>query len=228
MNVSHKTDEQASNLSQMIAQEIMAGLFENYFRQVYPERKLKVNKCQVGRVYHKPGKNCQVIYRLFGEDGEGRKFDQWISGKISLLGKDKPSDFSNEPDSWPGCGYWKPVAYWPEKRMLLQVFPYDPYLTCLSQLMDPVFIKEQIQDNLSGFGLTSEWMTKKVTIHKVKYRPGKSCVLRYEALLVDRECNQRNVEFYSKTYEDEQSRYVYDLLHKICASPECSDGLLKP
>ena len=221
-----RLDEQQLNLSLIIDKQVMARYFENYLRKEYPEHQLKVSHCQVGRVYHKPGKTLQVIYHLFGENGEGQKFDKWISGRIASFGNDEPGKHFDKPDHWPGCGFWKPVAYWHELQMLLQVFPYDPKLPCLSQLVDPVFIKQQVQQNLPGFGLNPDWVVKDVVVHKVKYRPGKNCVLRYEVVLLDRGQNPKRVHFYSKTYKDTQSRYVYDTLRHICASPACASGVL--
>jgi hypothetical protein len=56
--------------------------------------------------------------------------------------------------------------------------------------------------------------------------PTRRCVLRYELLAADAANNQRQIVFYSKTYNSANSRYVYDVLRTVCASPACNSGVL--
>ncbi|MDZ7291883.1 MAG: aminoglycoside phosphotransferase family protein [candidate division KSB1 bacterium] len=219
-------DKDMPQLRQALAAESMAAAFDEFFRKEYPARGLKVEACSICRVYHKPGKECNITYRLLGHDGEQRPFDQWFYGHLSPNLGNRIQHLKNQPQEWPGCGFWKPTTIWPEMNMLLQAFPYDSKLPYLGQLLELDFVKPQIEKNLSGFGLSREWKCREVACHKIKYMPGKRCILRYEILLTNAANSLRQIAFYSKTYNSAKSRYVYEVLQKICASPACAGGLL--
>ncbi len=219
-------DKDLSLMQQAVDPNFMAATFEEFFSREYAGHGLKVNRCEVSRAYHKPGKGCSITYRLFGHNYENRTYDNWFYAKISFKSKNQSKPQTGQPVEWPGCGFWKPASFWPEMNMALFAFPYDPELPYLSRLLDLDFVKQQIEQNLMGFGLSGEWRCQEVVYHKIKYRPGKRCVLRYETVMVDAAGHQRQIDFYSKTYDKDISRYVYEILQKVCADQECTSGRL--
>jgi hypothetical protein len=226
MNQAIIDDKNLPSLRQAMDPGLMAPAFEDFFSRQYPDRRLKVRACQVCRVYHKPGKNCDILYRLSGHDREERGFDQWFFAKISANDGDGSKAGKNAPVAWPGCDFWKPVSAWPEMSMVLHAFPYDPKLPYLGQLLDADFVRRQIEAHLPGLGLSTEWKCREVTCHKIKYMAGKRCILRYELVMTDTQNHHKPFVFYSKTYSSAKSRYVYEALRRLCASPACLDGSL--
>ncbi len=215
------------DIARAIDPEAMATAFGDFFAREYQGLGLRVRRCEISRVYHKPGRECTVTYRLRGRDREGREFDNWFVGRISETGEAREPRSGARPAGDTGCGFWKPVSHWPELRMQLSAFPYDARLSGLGQLLSPDFIMRQIGQHLPRFGLSEPWRCEGVECQRIKYRAGKRCVLRYEARMVDGRGGNRLVVFYGKTYDDDKSRYVFEMLQQICRSAPCRNGLLQ-
>jgi len=219
-------DKNLPHLRQALNGELMANAFEALFRRDYPERELQVQHCRVGRVYHKPGKDCGIMYRVSCRDREQRVHENWFYGKMFANGKVHSTSGKKHPATWPGCGFWKPVSLWRETEMILHAFPYDSYLPHLGRLLEPEFIKQQVEENLSGFGLPDGSRCLEVACEKIKYMPNKRCVLRYELRVRDPQGRERQLVFYSKTYDNAKSRYVFEVLRELCRHPKCNHGAL--
>jgi hypothetical protein len=204
----------------------MRAAFEEHFRREYPERGVTVDQVYVGKSYHKPGRGCDVNYGVNCRDRENKAHYLLLHGKIFADGESHRKSVETMPASWPGCGFWKPVSFWAEMRMLITAFPYDPDLPNLGLLMEPEFVKRQVEENLAGFGLPAGWKCLEVNCQNLKYRPGKRCILRYEILAAGPAGEQRRLIFYGKTYDNARSRYVYEILQNIFASPVCAGGRL--
>lgn len=219
-------DKNLPHLRKALDPELMAPAFEELFRRDYPEAGLRVQHCRVGRVYHKPGKDCGIVYNLQCRDREQRVYENWFYGKMFANGKVQASSGKKHPSVWPGCGFWKPASLWPETEMVLYAFPYDNYLPHLGRLLEPGFVRQQVEENLSGFGAPQGSRCVEVTCEKIKYMPNKRCVLRYEAIIEQPQGVRQKVLFYSKTYDNVKSRYVYEVLRELCAHPACNNGAL--
>ncbi len=210
------TEELLRAFRRALDPQTLTADFESLFHREYPALGLEVTGCRVGQVYHKPGKACEITYHLQGWDRKKQPYENWFHGKLAMEKAAPPT--LQQAGSWPGCGFWKPQIVWPELNMILYAFPYDPKLPYLGQLLESGFVKKIITENLSAFGLNNDWSCQKVTCQPVKYRFGKSCTLRYQVEMSQGGTNQK-ISFYSKTYHSNQSRYVYDVLRRVCESP---------
>jgi len=219
-------DKNLPHLQQALDPAAMAAAFEIFFHREYPGHGLKVEACNIGRVYHKPGKNCGILYHLRCYDKNNQFLAPSFYGKMAADGEIHAKLRKPQPSEWPGCGFWKPARFWPEMEMLLHAFPYDPRLPYFGQLLEPDFVRQQVEANLPGFGLPEGWKCLEVVPSMVKYMPTKRCILRYEIVLTDAANNRRPFVFYSKTYDSPKSRYVYEALREVCASPACATGVL--
>jgi len=222
----HIEDKEFPQIRTLLDPEAMVPAFQELFNREYPRQQFRVSRCEIARVYHHPSRKCHVTYRLYGEDGNGRPFDQWFIAKAFGNGRKKRKPKTDAPQEWPGCGAWHPISVWSEMGTTLYAFPYDKKLPLLGRLLQPEFVKQQIEARREAFGLAPEWHCESVTVHKVKYRAGKNCVLRYEADFRSPGGQSRRVEFYGKTYKDSRSRYVFDILQKICARSDCDSAAL--
>ena len=212
-----KTDKDFPHLAKAANAAEMAAGFETFFQKEYPELGLTVDRCEINRVYHKPGKKCEITYRIFGANKRQRAYDQWF---YAVMLKDSERGLTpgrESVSSWPGCDFWKPVSVFKDMNTILYAFPYNRKMPYLSKLLDEEFIRQKIDDNLSGFGLDDTWACQEVKIEKLKYRHGKSCVLRYHSVLENDAGKLFPITFFSKTHSDHLGIYVYDVLSDICS-----------
>ncbi len=209
-------DKNFSHLNRATDPRAMAVAFDKFFEREYPDLELTVECCEINRVYHKPGKKCDITYQVFGNDGQRQSYTQWFYGVMFKDGEKKFPNLETMPENWPGCGHWKPFSILPEMNMALYAFPYNRKMPYLSQLLDKEFIKGKIESNLDGFGLQKAWQCQEIDIEKLKYRHGKSCVLRYHTVLQNEAGKRLPISFFSKTYATGLSKYVYDALSAIC------------
>jgi hypothetical protein len=104
--------------------------------------------------------------------------------------------------------------------MILWIFPLDPKLVTLPQVVDPAFVRQQVEANLQLFGVTKNgldaqsgpWRCEQIRYDRVKYMPGKRCVLRYHVTLADPFGTSHDKIFYCKIYQDNRSRYHFDMV----------------
>ncbi len=217
-------DQNLPRLREALNVEIMAPAFEDFLRREYPEHEFKVIQLYIGKINHKPGQECNILYGLFCRDREHRHEGNWFYATMRSHGAQ--TEAQHPPATWPGCRFWKPVSFWPEMDMVLHAFPYDPELPYLGQLTKPDFIKRQVEENLSGLGLSSGWQCREVNSRMIKYMPHKRCVLRYELVMVNIAGHERRMAIYGKTYDSAESDYIYRVLQKITASLACANGAL--
>ena len=216
----HLVDHSIPLLQSAIDPSFMKNAFSELLAREYPDRKLTVSDCRINHIYHKPGKACRIIYSLEGHDGlSNQAFKQWFFAKTQAGTMSEHPQVHDSLNSWPGCGFWKPLTPWPEMNMTLQAFPYDAKMPYLGQLLESDFIKSQISANLAGFGLTKEWKCCEVKCSRVKHMPGKRCVLKYDSTFEDSHHCCRQLTFYGKTYNSpRRSQKVYNVLCQICNS----------
>jgi hypothetical protein len=121
-----------------------------------------------------------------------------------------------------------PISFWHDLNMIVWVFPQDPKMVTLPYLVDPAFVQEQIEANLpvltgqvlagavpgtGSNGSPEAWRCSEICYNRVKYMPGKRCVLRFRLTLTGPSgAESRQVRFYSKTYSDGWSRHHFDML----------------
>ncbi|MGH7601075.1 MAG: hypothetical protein ACREOI_32355 [bacterium] len=74
-------DHTLPQLQQATDPNIMTAAFEAFFSGQYPNRGLKVNDCQISRFQHKPGKECNITYRLAGHDCDRGRTSSGFSPK---------------------------------------------------------------------------------------------------------------------------------------------------
>jgi len=197
--------------------EIMAEMFAGKFRLTLAAQGLQVENCAIEWVQHRRGRRCRLLYRLDLREASGKKFEQWFFGRLVREGQAQ-RQYEQAPVSAPlPNGLWQPVNLWPELEMIVWAFPHDPEMPGLAKAVDPVFVQARIEANRQAWGLSAGWRCGKVAFERVKYMPGKRCVLRYEADLENQSGESRRLAFYSKTYSDGRSRSHYDNLQEIHA-----------
>lgn len=222
MKAKHIHDPALPAFSRATDPSTMRDVFARRFQTQYPGFMFQVDECRIERVYHKPGKSCQITYRLRFSHDSRKTFEQWFH--LVLMAKDPYQYLQGQPvpETWPGCDFWIPLSVWDEMNALLYAFPYDPKMPYLGQLLDLNMVAAGIDTFRSEFHLDRDWRCRNIEIKKFKYRAGKSCVLCYTVEMVDINESYRyrtQLSFFSKTYNSSHSAYVYEVLRQISGHP---------
>lgn len=211
-------DTQLRHLEHVTDPTVMATHFAKYFDQATPG--YEVSDCAIEKIYYRPGQSCTLLYRVSLRNGTDAKIKQWFFGKVfphkrarkrfdeivAQSGADNGViTIANEPQ-------WQPISFWPELDMTMWSFPHDPKMDWLSRMVDLAFIKDTVNASRAEFGFEDNWRAERVTFDRVKYMPGKRCVLRYHVEFAGPEQQTCKRTFYSKTYHDAKSRYHFDIL----------------
>jgi hypothetical protein len=208
------SDPALPTLSRALDAAQMASAFEAQLRAQSPGHTIRVGDCRVEAVRHRPGKRCRITYRLSGTE-DGRPTERWITGRLLAAERSPARYLEDTPESWPGCAPWRPASWWPEMRMVLHVFPYDPSFPALARLMDHEAVRAEIDARLPAWGWSPPWRAAELRIRPIKYRHGRRCMLRYDVELESPDDPAQTLSIYSKSYPDERSRYVYAALVAI-------------
>ena len=99
--------------------------------------------------------------------------------------------------------------------MIVWSFPHDPNMPRLPHAADPALVKSCFHAHLPAFNLGPDWQCEELKCTRVKYMPGKRCILRYDLSLGNAAGARRQLAFYSKTYGDGAGRFHYELLQKV-------------
>lgn len=199
----------------------MGQLFESHFQCEFPQRALRVEDCTIEKVNYRLRKHCGVLYRLQLRDSNGRRFDRWFFGKM-YPPEVGPSKFEKaSARAGPPSNVWQPVSFWPELDMVVWAFPHDPKLSHLPEVVRPASVAKLVEENAEALGLAAGTKCKRVYHRRVKYMPGKRCVLRFEVEVANPLNGVETFSFFGKTYRDQTSRYVYEVLENARASAAC-------
>jgi hypothetical protein len=199
----------------------MAAEFEGFFQREYPSQSVAVRGCEVEGIRHKPGKRCRITYRLSGSDVAG-PFERRLTCRLLAADRSPDRYLEGVPDSVPACSPWRPVLWWPEMRMVIHVFPFDPALPELARLLDPEAVRDEVDRRLESWGWSRPWSAAQVAPHVIKYRRGRRCLIRYEVALDGPGGATERLAFFGKTYRSSRSDYIYQALAAIYAN---IDGL---
>lgn len=208
---------------------VMREHFQTYVSQCCPGLAWAVNECRLEEIFYKPKKRCGILYRLTLRHATGVEMDEWCFGQMYPPGRGHKHVTRALARVAPGhSGHpvlrgfpW--VSLWADLDMLLWVFPYDPKIATLPRMVDQDFVKQQIEANLHAPGWLDHehrsgldaWRCVDVRYDRIKYMPGKRCVLRYHVTLANAAGTLRALTFYSKTYNDARGRYHFDMLQNV-------------
>lgn len=222
------TDDTMPNLPIALNTDLMSKHFQNLFDREYSGEEMMVENLQITRVYHKPEKRCGITYHLTGKRGAEETFDQWFYAVMIRKSLSKFMEKSDVPETWPGCGFWRPMLAWDDLNIVLYTFPYDPRMPYLGELMSKDFIRQTVDNHLPEINpdADNEWQCGAIDIQKFKYRPKKNCVLRYQIEINDKNGKTENLSLFSKTYNSPHSQYVYRVLKSLYNATSANDGIL--
>lgn len=146
-------------------------------------------------VRYRPGKSCVVLWSH--EDGAGARLR--VSGRLfhderasKLVAKEANRDLIQRTATLSKSA-GVPYHYFPEQRLLLQLFPLDLRLPELILAADPAWLSERLGANGSRPSANA------ITATLVSYKPWRRCVYRYD---VEADGDRRS--YYAKLFRDDR------------------------
>ncbi len=244
-------DPKLPHLRSVLNMSVMAERFEQHLHACGLDPEWKVTRCAIEKIYYRPKKRCRVLYRLtFSHTFHGEE-EEWFYGEMAPSGRGEIQFNEATATAKPHravsnfLGELPPVSLWRELNMVLWMFPQDPNLAMLPQVVDPSFMKKQVEANWKVFFVpttsfdpepfdfaqgklhrrtqdeektlhgersrTMNWRCINISYERMKYMPGKRCVLRCRVNL-----GERDVTFYSKIYKNAMGRYHFNFLKSAC------------
>ncbi len=202
-------DPNLPHLRTVVDSEEMSRLFERHFAEDYPDRGFSVLSTEIEKVYYRIEKHCGVLHRVHLRDARGEESNHWFFVRHFNPGDSERRFEKGSRKAGPAVSFWKPVTHWPEVGMVIWAFPHDPRLTHLPEVVNPENVAKLVESNTESLGLEAGVRCGEVRCQQIKYMPGKRVVLRFEADLTQPDGSSRTLAFWSKTYGDQSSLYVY-------------------
>jgi thiamine kinase-like enzyme len=220
------SDPKLPHLAAVMDDGLMAEHFARHLRAASPGLEWQVAQCAIENVIYKPAKHCRLLYRLGLRHPSGAAAEEWFYGQLyppGLAEKRFDDAVASVKHSYVAHDFLKglqPVSYWQDLNMVLWMFPHDPQMATLPYLLDPGFVRRQVEANPQALGVfdngadsaAETWRCAGIRCDRVKYMPGKRCVLRYHVRFSGPSGESREMTFYSKTYSDAMSRYHFEFL----------------
>jgi hypothetical protein len=208
-------DSRLPHLEKILDPETVLRKFREIFNSHIAKKKLTPEACAIERIQHKKGKRCRVLYRMAISNENGRRTDQWFSGKLVKPGQARQQYELARASEILVNGEWPAVTLWDEWDFILWSFPNDPGMPNLRIAADMDYARSTISENMVKFGYSLDWHCEKVAFDRVKYMPGKRCVLRMNAWLRNRQGKAQKLTFFSKTYPDRNGLAHYRVLNQV-------------
>jgi len=196
---------------------VMAPIFVKNFCASLAALDCQIENCAIERIQYRRGRRCRLLYRLNLRQQNGQKKDQWFLGKLVRPGQARRQYEDALVAGNLQNGPWPAVTLLPDLEMVVWTFPNDPEMPGLIKATDLSFVQAKINANLAAFGLTEGWRCENAAFERVKYMPGKRCVLRYQIDLQNSTGEKRARSFYSKTYSDGMSRFHHHVVQQVYA-----------
>ena len=176
-------------------------------RDVQPEA------LDVTYVRYRPGKSCVVLWSHQDKAGarplaSARLFHNQRARK--LLGRDTNRDLIQRAATL-NKNAGVPYRYFPEQRLLLQLFPLDLQLPQLVLAADPVWLREHLGAN------GSRPNADEIAATPVSYKPGRRCVYRYDVA-----AGGKRESYYAKLFRDDRGEELLAWHQTISSSLSAS------
>jgi hypothetical protein len=176
--------------------------------------RLEVEDCKISRIRYRRHTRCVLQYSLTLRDrSTGQSTRQWLTGAL-YAEPERAAHMARKGTSSVSCTVpdVMPMAFIPELRMLVNVFPHDrklPQACLLVTGRDPLLDAAVLRTFGQGSWVIEDWQAE-----PVRYREHLSLVIRYRVRARETVTDARaDKTFYLKAYSDPtQPRLTYQQL----------------
>ena len=204
MNPALPRDPVLPHLGVALEPEAMRAVFESVLGTANRAARFRLESCSIERVKYKPGKNCLVCYRLAFHSETNDK-SQLLCARLYPKGTSYSRYRRAKKDATKTPNFGESVMHLPGLDMVVWAFPNDRKLQALPQLMDVVWVRENVVPLLVG----ADWKGSEMCHDLIHYVPEHTCTVR-----ITLEGGQP-LSFYGKTYYDDEGAETYRLMRHL-------------
>jgi len=183
-------DAELPRLAEALDGQAMTARFAAAFEKSGAARATSVRSCLVEEIYHRPGRSCGVLYRVGLDGPDGRPAEEWLHARmfpreLLRVRHQKALDaVAGGARALPASGL-EPVTLCEDPGMIVWAFPCDPRLPDLPAMADRGLAARRFAGSRpvpvtaaspEGAPEPARWRSE---FERIKYMPGKRCVLRY-------------------------------------------------
>ncbi len=215
-------DNALKHLDTALNIEKMKAVFQ---QQLYADRSVLIEVCQIERIKYKPQKNCHISYRLrFKKNQRHKKTEQLVCarfyeqfGSLSRFLKEEDKDKSQNS-----------LLHIPELDCVIWVFPNDRKLGQLERITDANFLYRQVALGLVAKVYGSDWTIQKFSSEMIRYVPEQNCTVCIKLNIEhDSIALRKSLVAYGKACYNQSGKQVYQLMEQLWKSKSCSKNKLR-
>lgn len=208
-------DENLPRLEVALDADYMKSRFAEAASRLMNGSPQPIHSCAIERIQHRRGQRCKILYRVSLSPDQHEPHTHWFSAKMVKRGKGAKELQKMQKSLQSLNGESPPILLLDDLDMVIWGFPYDPAMPRLHRAANKDMVLRDLNSRLKSFGFRSDWKARHLDMDKVKYMPGKRCVLRFHASLTDAGGNFQIFTFYNKTYSDGKGRYHFRYLQIV-------------
>jgi len=215
-------DNALKHLDTALNTEKMKAVFQ---QQLYADRSVLIEACQIERIKYKPQKNCHISYRLrFKKNQRHKKTEQLVCARFyqqagSLSRFLKEEDIDKAQNS---------LVHIPELDCVTWVFPCDRKLGQLERITDANFLYRQVALGLVAKVYGRGWTIKEFSSEMIRYVPEQNCTVRIQLNVEhDSIAPHKSLVAYGKACYNQSGKQVYQLMEQLWKSKSCSKNKLR-
>jgi len=208
----------------MVLSPVLMGLrLEAHFHASGLPQDWSVTGCAVEQIYYKPHRHCGVLHRVTLRGRGGLNAEEWVFGQ-AFAPEIGPQRFayleacvSGLRPACPVLAGIPVVGYWDDLHIAISLFPHDRKMPGVHLAGAPQFVRRVLETHAEAreaFGSTAA--SAAIEFDRLKYMPGKRCVLRYRLTWPGIPEITPRASFISKTFPAHEARHAYERLRAAC------------
>src|SRR5439155_3531827 len=141
--------------------------------------------CVLELVYYKPHRKCGALYRITLRDGAAFGVEEWVFAQAFApeIGRQRfallETCLTGKSPACPVLRDAAPPGYWDDLHLSVSVFPRDRKMPTLHLAVDPDLVRRSLEAHPEvRHALGAPAGPVAIGFDRLKYMPGKRCVLR--------------------------------------------------
>ncbi|MDQ7065576.1 MAG: phosphotransferase [candidate division KSB1 bacterium] len=206
-------DPHLPQLRTVLDAQAMQPFFSQLFEHELQTLDAEIADCRIERVQYRKHKRCRVLYRLVLRHHDGRhSSDQWFAAKLVRPGRGRRQFLKENNGFAMDRGVWQPAYLLEPLDLIVYAFPHDPGMPGLALAGSAQHIAGEAQRTLRTSLVRPIPALSVAKFEKVKYMPGKRCVLKFDLLGNGARSDDIWSTFFSKTFSDGMAEYHFRIL----------------
>lgn len=223
-------DDRLPQLEAVTDGAFMQSVFQEELFQASarPDRFFVVD-CQTFHIRYRPGRNCQIGYRLTINDRHTNQMREvYLSARVYSARESLPRYHKARSRSLLTNSLGLSLLHLPALEMIVWAFPNDRKLTHLAELNDPGFLRASILPEVIRQNFGTDWQLADLSQELIRYVPEQSCTVRVcLSLCHARTGKVQSLALFGKTGYDDAGAATFARMEQLWQSELRSQGRLQ-